>query len=150
MDTSFLGGVLHRPAADTLTGDGWRFGPAGEAFLRGDAPGCRLFTWDSVAVLVRGYARAPGQDGPPVPPYHSFFGNLVGQFICVCRRLRKMRGQDCADFSDRFDQRMAKLLVLKVRSHSLDNRLPELLSAFFVNRLISNHRELVRARRDEN
>ena len=61
MDTTFLGGVLNRPLADAPT-DGWA---AGGAFLRADAPGCRLFTWGSLAVLLRGYARTPGRDGPP-------------------------------------------------------------------------------------
>ena len=60
MDTSFLGGVLNgRP---TTRAGGWA---AGEAFLRADAPGCRLFTWDSLAVMVRGYARPAGSQGPP-------------------------------------------------------------------------------------
>ncbi|HVS39942.1 MAG TPA: asparagine synthase-related protein [Gemmataceae bacterium] len=57
MHTSFLGGVLNRPTAE-----GWT---AGDAFLRADAPGCRLFTWDSLAVLLRGYVRQPGRSGPP-------------------------------------------------------------------------------------
>ena len=66
MDTSFLGGVLNRQAADALVGDGWRAaGPDGDMFLRADAPGCRLFTWDSLAILVRGYARSSGRSGPP-------------------------------------------------------------------------------------
>jgi asparagine synthase (glutamine-hydrolysing) len=66
METSFLGGVLNRPAADALAGEGWRFAaPGGESFLRGDAPGCRVFTWDSLTVLIRGYVRAPGRGGPP-------------------------------------------------------------------------------------
>ena len=61
MDTSFLGGVLNRPET-VPAGAGWG---AGASFLRADAPGCRLFTWDSLAVLVRGYARLPGRAGPP-------------------------------------------------------------------------------------
>ena len=66
MDTSFLGGVLNRPADDALAGDGWRTAsPGGDMFLRADAPGCRLFTWDSLAMLVRGYARPAGRSGPP-------------------------------------------------------------------------------------
>ena len=68
MDSSFLGGVLDQPAA---AGDGWRIASAGgETFLRADAPGCRLFTWDSLAVLVRGYARTAGQTGPPDAEVH--------------------------------------------------------------------------------
>jgi len=66
MDTSFLGGALNRPADDALAGDGWRAAaPGGEMFLRADAPGCRLFSWDSLAILVRGYARPAGRSGPP-------------------------------------------------------------------------------------
>ena len=66
METSFLGGVLNRSAADALAGDGWRAASAGgDVFLRAEAPGCRLFTWDTLAVMIRGYARAPGRDGPP-------------------------------------------------------------------------------------
>ncbi len=61
MDTSFWGGVLNRPET-VPAGAGWS---AGASFLRADAPGCRLFTWDSLAVLVRGYARLPGRAGPP-------------------------------------------------------------------------------------
>ena len=58
MDTSFRGGVLNRPADESSSGDGWRFAGAGrELFLRADAPGCRLFTWGSLAVLVRGCVR---------------------------------------------------------------------------------------------
>ena len=66
MDASFLGGALNRPAEDALAGDGWRAaGPDGDLFLRADAPGCRLFTWDSLAILVRGYARPANRSGPP-------------------------------------------------------------------------------------
>jgi hypothetical protein len=61
-----------------------------------------------------------------------------------------MRGQQFADFPDAFDDGAAKLLVLKMRPHSTYNVLPELLAAFFVNRFITNNRELVRARRYEN
>ena len=61
-----------------------------------------------------------------------------------------MRGQQFADFTDAFDDGAAKLLVLKMCAHSTYNVLPELLAAFFVNRLVANNGELVRARRYEN
>ena len=54
----FLGGMLNRPAADAA-GAGWRADcDGGEAFLRANAAGCRLFTWGSLAVLIRGYVAA--------------------------------------------------------------------------------------------
>src|SRR5450755_1599260 len=66
METSFLGGVLNHPVAGALAGEGWRVASSGrETFLRADAPGCRVFTWDSLTILVRGYVRAPGGSGPP-------------------------------------------------------------------------------------
>ena len=61
-----------------------------------------------------------------------------------------MRGQYAADFLNRFDQRIAKVLVLKMRPHSGHNSLPELVTTLLVNRLIANYSELVRAWRDEN
>jgi asparagine synthase (glutamine-hydrolysing) len=53
MEAAFLGGILNRPAAD-----------GNDTFLRADAAGCRLFTWGSLAVLIRGYVAA-GRGGPP-------------------------------------------------------------------------------------
>jgi asparagine synthase (glutamine-hydrolysing) len=65
MEATFLGGILNQAAADALAGDGWRVsGDGGETFLRANTPGCRLFTWGSLAVLVRGYV-APGRGGAP-------------------------------------------------------------------------------------
>src|SRR6266536_5018901 len=61
-----------------------------------------------------------------------------------------MRGHYAADFLNRFDQRIAKVLVLKMRPHSGHNSLPELVTALLVNRLIANYGELVRAWRYEN
>jgi asparagine synthase (glutamine-hydrolysing) len=66
METTFLGGILSRPATAAPDGPGWRIsGDGGETFLRADAAGCRLFTWGSLAVLLRGYVAA-GRGGPPV------------------------------------------------------------------------------------
>ncbi|HBI46015.1 MAG TPA: hypothetical protein DDY78_24640 [Planctomycetales bacterium] len=65
METTFLGGMLNRPATDANAGDGWRVvGDGGETFLRADAAGCRLFTWGSLALLIRGYVAA-GRGGLP-------------------------------------------------------------------------------------
>src|SRR5665213_2969688 len=65
METTFLGGMLNRSAADARTGASWRVrDDSGETFLRADAAGCRLFTWGSLAVLVRGYI-AGGTGEPP-------------------------------------------------------------------------------------
>src|SRR6476646_1398331 len=61
-----------------------------------------------------------------------------------------MRGQQFADFANRLDQRVAKLLVLKMRPHSFDNALPKLVTAFLVNGSIANNGELVLAWRHEN
>ncbi len=61
-----------------------------------------------------------------------------------------MRGQQFADFLNRFDQGVTEFLVLKMRPHSFDNALPELVAAFLMNRFIADDGELVRAWRDEN
>ncbi len=72
MSTSYLGGIWQRgpaerprrggapPSPGSVEEDwGWMGGRA-ELFVRG-APACsRLFTWDSLAILVRGYARPRG------------------------------------------------------------------------------------------
>jgi len=78
------------------------------------------------------------------------FDYVVWQLIRVSQRLRKMRGEQFADFANRLDQRVAKLLVLKMRPHSFDNALPKLVTAFLVNGSIANNGELVLAWRYEN
>ena len=80
----------------------------------------------------------------------SSLHNVIRQFICVGRRLRKMRGQDFADFLDRLDQRVTELLILKMRPHVFRDSLPEHVAAFLVDRFVANNGELVRARRHEN
>ena len=55
-----------------------------------------------------------------------------------------------ADFIDRFDQRVIEFFVLKMLAHPIDKTLPELLAAFFVDRLVADHGKLVRTRSDEN
>ena len=61
-----------------------------------------------------------------------------------------MGGQRFAGFLDRLDQGVAELLVSKMVAHSIDQPLPELFPALFVNRLVADDSEFVRARRDEN
>jgi len=66
MNTSFLGGLLRRTDGAPPAPRGWRAESAGgHAFLHAGAASCRLFTWGSLAVLLRGYARQPRQPGPP-------------------------------------------------------------------------------------
>lgn len=61
-----------------------------------------------------------------------------------------MGRQHPAEFINRFCERLAEFLILKVNAHSIHNVLPELFAAFFVNRLVTNNSELVRPRRYEN
>jgi asparagine synthase (glutamine-hydrolysing) len=75
MELSYLGGILRRAAAERRRAAGQ---PAGatdedwgwvaddaELFAHGGDAGCRLFTWDSLALLVRGHARPRAAGGPP-------------------------------------------------------------------------------------
>jgi asparagine synthase (glutamine-hydrolysing) len=68
MTISYLGGILERgsperrPAigAGVLDEDwGWMSEDA-ELFLHATGPSCRLFTWDALALVIRGYARPAG------------------------------------------------------------------------------------------
>lgn len=61
-----------------------------------------------------------------------------------------MRRQHLADFLDGFGDSAAKLLVLKMRPHSINDLPPELFAAFFVNRFVADNGELVGPRRYEN
>jgi asparagine synthase (glutamine-hydrolysing) len=71
--TSFLGGIWkrgpgdrRRPAAPTpeAVNEDWGWvGEKAELFLRGAPAQCRLFTWDGLALLLRGYARPAGLSG---------------------------------------------------------------------------------------
>lgn len=61
-----------------------------------------------------------------------------------------MGGQRFAGFLDRLDEGVAEFLVSKMLAHSIDQSLPELFPALFVDRLVADDREFVRARRDEN
>jgi asparagine synthase (glutamine-hydrolysing) len=67
METSYLGGVLARDASHrppTAEGE-WRWDSAdARLFLRSRGPCARLFAWDGLLLLVRGYARPAGSSGP--------------------------------------------------------------------------------------
>jgi asparagine synthase (glutamine-hydrolysing) len=66
MSTSYLGGIWKRgsaPLPGTVDED-WGWVGERELFVRG-APACaRLFTWDGLALLLRGYARPRTAGGP--------------------------------------------------------------------------------------
>src|ERR1700722_12596794 len=73
MRASYLGGIWKRGASSKrrsgapgpkAVNEDWGWVGAGtELFLRG-APTCsRLFTWDGLALLLRGYARPSGSSG---------------------------------------------------------------------------------------
>ena len=65
MDAGYLGGSLRRKLADTFTGAGWHCA-AGDDVLAVDVhDSCaRLFAWDTLALLIRGYVRPAGDSGP--------------------------------------------------------------------------------------
>jgi asparagine synthase (glutamine-hydrolysing) len=73
MGTSYLGGIwlngptdrrIKAPSPDLVHEDwGW-MGEAAQVFLRGAAQCSRLFTYDALAILIRGYARPRGSSGP--------------------------------------------------------------------------------------
>jgi asparagine synthase (glutamine-hydrolysing) len=73
MSSSFLGGIWkrgsteRRPAAPTpeAVNEDWGWvGEKTELFLRGDPTTSRLFRWDGLAILLRGYARPAGSTTP--------------------------------------------------------------------------------------
>ncbi len=61
-----------------------------------------------------------------------------------------MGGKRFAGFLDRFDERVTEFFVFEMFAHRLDQALPKLLAAFFVNGFVADHGKLVRARRHEN
>jgi asparagine synthase (glutamine-hydrolysing) len=75
MELSYLGGILKRSAAERRRAAGQPAGAAdedwgwvaddAELFAHAPAAGGRLFTWDSLALLVRGHARPRAAGGPP-------------------------------------------------------------------------------------
>jgi asparagine synthase (glutamine-hydrolysing) len=72
MNSSYLGGIWARgpverrdnPPSPELVQEDWGWvGEGAELFLRGPASCTRLFTWDSLALLIRGHARPAGSTG---------------------------------------------------------------------------------------
>jgi hypothetical protein len=61
-----------------------------------------------------------------------------------------MRGQHLANFLSRLYQRVAEFFTLKMGAHTIDNVLPKLLTALFVNRFVADNSEFVHAWRYEN
>ena len=61
-----------------------------------------------------------------------------------------MLRQSAADVADRIHERVGEAFVPEMFAHKIDNALPITLAALFVNGLIANDGELMRARRDEN
>ena len=65
-------------------------------------------------------------------------------------RFWKIRGQHFANIADGVDDRLAESFVPKMLAHFVDNLLPELFAAFFVDRLVANHGKFMGARCHEN
>ena len=61
-----------------------------------------------------------------------------------------MLRQNAADVANRIHERVGEAFVPEMFAHKIDNALPITLAALFVNGLIANDGELMRARRDEN
>ena|SRR5215510_8820271 len=61
-----------------------------------------------------------------------------------------MLGQHLADLAHRFCERLAEFFTLKMNAHSIDNALPELFAALFVDRRVADNGELVCPWRHEN
>lgn len=67
MDTGYLGGARITSHADgrSLASADWRWdGPDTSLFLNARGSSVRLFDWDGLVLLVRGYARPGGSSGP--------------------------------------------------------------------------------------
>ncbi len=66
MDAGYQGGMLRRDAAEAFAADASWHCPAGDNELSLDARGscARLFAWDSLALLIRGYVRPRGDTRP--------------------------------------------------------------------------------------
>src|ERR1051326_4008293 len=80
----------------------------------------------------------------------SLLHNVIRQFTFPRRCLGKMCSQYFPDLVNRLDERVAKLLILKMRPHSVHDALPELIAALLVNRFVADYREFVRTRRYKN
>jgi asparagine synthase (glutamine-hydrolysing) len=76
VEISYLGGILERGPAERrpavgagVIDENWGWmGEDAELFLHASGPCCRLFTWDSLALLIRGYARPTGSSTEPLDP----------------------------------------------------------------------------------
>jgi len=58
--------------------------------------------------------------------------------------------QHAPDLLDRFNQRIAKLLILKMHPHSFHDTLPEFIAAFFMNAVVPNNSKFMNTRCDKN
>src|SRR5262249_1540301 len=77
METGYFGGMLNRAAAERrrLAGaaafhgdeDWWCIRDDTELFLRARGPGCQLFSWGTLALLLRGYAVPRDSSAPDLP-----------------------------------------------------------------------------------
>src|ERR1700746_1105479 len=61
-----------------------------------------------------------------------------------------MPGEYATDFVNRLYQRIAELLILKMRPHSSHKHLPEFIAAFFMNRVVSDDGKFMNTRRHKN
>src|SRR5207237_8429955 len=71
-------------------------------------------------------------------------------FARGCRSFGKMRRERFARFLNRFHQCAAELFIPEMFAHSANEPLPESFAAFLVDRLVADHRDFVRTRRDKN
>src|SRR4029453_18345811 len=77
------------------------------------------------------------------------FLDCVWQFVAIVWTTRKMLGQQAARLPDRMNDGVGKMLRLEMRPHRPRQRFPKRLAAFLVHASISNDRELLGARRNE-
>ena len=61
-----------------------------------------------------------------------------------------MGRESLAAFPNRFNKRLAEFFALKMRSHGIDQPLPEFSTAFFVNGFVAYDGKTMCVRRDEN
>ncbi len=67
METSYLGGAVARDPSRRyfLSEDEWHWsGPEADLFLRARGGCARVFNWDGLVLLIRGYVRPAGTSGP--------------------------------------------------------------------------------------
>src|SRR5205807_1856230 len=61
-----------------------------------------------------------------------------------------MRSERFAGFANRFHQRVTEFFVTEMLAHSVNESLPKLLAALFMDRFVAHDGEFVRAGRHEN